>query len=87
VERKDSLSTLLYNLGIKPIYGKQGSLSKVIELNPWLKTYNGALIYQGQVIDYRRLAVGNIIFFNQKKHLERFLKHHFYTYRCNLLFS
>jgi hypothetical protein len=48
----ETLSEILYRYSLKPIYGKNGNLKKVIKLNPEIKSNskNGDLVYPGQVI-------------------------------------
>lgn len=47
VKDGDTLSDILYSQKIKPLYGKHGTLNKILALNPHLKKHQGNQIFQG----------------------------------------
>lgn len=51
VKRGDILSQVLYDKNLKPIYGKDGTLLKVVELNSELKNSKGNIIHPGMVLN------------------------------------
>jgi len=59
-QRGDTLSTILQSIDQKPIYGPQGSLSRLLKMNPQIQDPN--FIYPGQNInlggDVRAAAKG-----------------------------
>jgi hypothetical protein len=55
VEGNDNLSTILYRLNLKPLYGKKGSVKSTLLLNPWLKKNKGELIFKDQIIRLPRI--------------------------------
>jgi hypothetical protein len=50
VQKSENLSTILYNLNLKPIYGKHGTLNKVLALNPKINNKKNNIILAGQEI-------------------------------------
>ncbi len=53
IKKNDTLSNLLWNLEITPLYGKKGKILKIINLNPYLKkrSKGGHLVRPGDVIN------------------------------------
>jgi hypothetical protein len=50
VKKHDTLSKILRNHRLQPIYGEKGFLNKTLILNPQKKATKGDLIFQGEVI-------------------------------------
>jgi hypothetical protein len=50
VKAHDSVSEVLLRFGIKPIYGKSGTLSRTLDLNPKTKAFRGNRIYPGELL-------------------------------------
>lgn len=55
VQPKDTLSEVLYSLGLTPIYGKDGYLTLILKKNPWLIQNQGNLIKPGEVISLEQM--------------------------------
>ena len=47
---KDTITTILQTLSLKPIYGKNGSLAEVLKLNPKKQESLGNCIYVGEIL-------------------------------------
>jgi hypothetical protein len=47
VKQKESVSEILFRLGIVPVYGKKGALAIVLELNPKIRPQHGDRVYPG----------------------------------------
>lgn len=50
VKRGDNLSKVLYDMNVRPIYGKDGGLEQTVKLNAQLEKSSGNKIYQNQKI-------------------------------------
>lgn len=55
VKPKDTLSEVLYSLGLKPIYGEDGYLTIILKKNPWLMRSQGDLIRPGEKITLEQI--------------------------------
>ena len=47
---KDTITTILQTLSLKPIYGKNGNIEEFIKLNKNKRKKNSHLIYPGEVV-------------------------------------
>ena len=70
VTRGETLSNILYNLNVEPIYGKNGALKEALLLNPKISIRKNYKIYPGEKIKLSIVNLdNNIILTKQNGHL------------------
>lgn len=73
VLKNDTLTNILKNHSLKPIYGKSGSLTKTLKLNPQKQETHGNLIFIGEVLLLpKKMTQSNL--FDDKKSSQDALK-------------